>query len=171
MTQSGVRPHYWRRHRFGEAGQGFQEGKDDVFEDAKTPFWRSHPSGQSGGAASGSQPFNSQDKADVIGGWLPSLTSVRHHDMVYITRNDRWLGYGALICAATVQLVWWLIRREFLAAILMICLEPLGLYLAVRGMLFGRWLSRICSGVAFAVLAWSVYAFIAAISAHAKIHM
>ena len=90
--------------------------------------------------------------------------------MVYITRNDGWLGYGALICAASVALVWWFVRREFLAVTLMICLEPLGLYLAVRGIFFGRWLSRICAGLSFVVLGWSVYLFIAALTAHARIH-
>jgi len=90
--------------------------------------------------------------------------------MLYITRNDEWLGYGALICAASVALLSWLIRQEFMAATFMICLEPLGLYLAVRGMFFGRWPGRVCAGVAFLILAWSVYAFIAVATAHAKIH-
>jgi vacuolar-type H+-ATPase subunit I/STV1 len=90
--------------------------------------------------------------------------------MLYITRNDEWLGYGALICAASVALLSWLTRQEVLAAIFLICLEPLGLYLAVRGMLFGRWLGRICAGVAFLVLVWSVISFFAVAGAHAKIH-
>jgi len=90
--------------------------------------------------------------------------------MLYITRNDEWLGYGALICAASVALLSRLIRQEFVAAIFLICLEPLGLYLALRGMFFGRWLGRICAGVAFLVLGWSVCAFIAVAAAHAKIH-
>jgi hypothetical protein len=90
--------------------------------------------------------------------------------MIYITKSDRWLGYTALVCAATAILMFWNIRHELLAVAVMVCLGPFGLYLALRGLFVGSWLSRICAFVALAAFGWLTYMFIAAITAHAKIH-
>jgi uncharacterized membrane protein len=84
--------------------------------------------------------------------------------MVHIIKSDRWLGYAALVCAAIVILVPWLIQRESLAVVFVVyCLGPFGLFLALRGVFVGRWPSRICAGVALIFFGWLLYSFIAAL--------
>jgi hypothetical protein len=78
--------------------------------------------------------------------------------MVHILNSDRWLGYAALICAVTVFLALRMMTPDAMAPVFIyVCLGPLGLYLAFRGVFVGRVTSRGCAGIALAYLGWLLY--------------
>jgi len=84
---------------------------------------------------------------------------VRQHTMTHIIKSDRWLGYGALICAIAVIISVSNAKLPagqagLLPVIICICLGPLGFYLSMRGVFVGSWLSRVIAGLALIYFGW-----------------
>jgi hypothetical protein len=73
--------------------------------------------------------------------------------MTHIVKSDRWLGYGALICAVAVIFSFSNAKLPagqagLLPVIICVCFGPLGFYFSLRGVFVGRWPNRVFAGLA-----------------------